>query len=161
MGDLPDLVIIDGGKGQLNAALGALAEVEMQVSICGLAKENEELFLPGRPTRSCCRGIRRRCFWSSGSGTRRTGSRSRSTGRAQQGDVPSQPRCHPGGRPGAEKGADPQVRVGQGDPRGDGRRGRPGRWHRRGCCPSDQDQSLIMSLHGAAQEREEHFDESR
>jgi excinuclease ABC subunit C len=46
--DLPDLVIVDGGKGQLNAALGALAEVDMQVSICGLAKENEELFLPGR-----------------------------------------------------------------------------------------------------------------
>jgi excinuclease ABC subunit C len=46
--DLPDLVIVDGGKGQLNAALVALAEVDMQVSICGLAKENEELFLPGR-----------------------------------------------------------------------------------------------------------------
>ncbi len=46
--DLPDLVIVDGGKGQLNAALGALEEVDMQVSICGLAKENEELFLPGR-----------------------------------------------------------------------------------------------------------------
>jgi excinuclease ABC subunit C len=46
--DLPDLVIVDGGKGQLNAALGALEEVDMQVSICGLAKENEELFVPGR-----------------------------------------------------------------------------------------------------------------
>ena len=46
--DLPDLVIVDGGKGQLNAALGALEQVGMTVSICGLAKENEELFLPGR-----------------------------------------------------------------------------------------------------------------
>jgi excinuclease ABC subunit C len=46
---LPDLVIIDGGKGQLNAALEALADVGMQVPICGLAKENEEIFLPGRP----------------------------------------------------------------------------------------------------------------
>jgi excinuclease ABC subunit C len=46
--DLPDLVIVDGGKGQLNAALGALETVGMEVSICGLAKENEELFLPGR-----------------------------------------------------------------------------------------------------------------
>lgn len=45
---LPDLVIIDGGKGQLNAALEALAEVGMQVPICGLAKEQEEIFLPGR-----------------------------------------------------------------------------------------------------------------
>lgn len=45
---LPDLVIVDGGKGQLNAALEALAEVGMEVPICGLAKEQEELFLPGR-----------------------------------------------------------------------------------------------------------------
>ena len=46
---LPDLVIIDGGKGQLNAALEALDEVGMTVPITGLAKENEELFLPGQP----------------------------------------------------------------------------------------------------------------
>ena len=45
---LPDLVIVDGGKGQLNAALEALDEVGMTVSIAGLAKENEELFLPGQ-----------------------------------------------------------------------------------------------------------------
>jgi len=46
----PDLVIIDGGKGQLNAALGALREVGVTVPIVGLAKENEELFLPGQQT---------------------------------------------------------------------------------------------------------------
>ncbi len=46
--DLPDLVIVDGGKGQLSSAVSALAAIDMQVSICGLAKENEELFLPGR-----------------------------------------------------------------------------------------------------------------
>lgn len=46
---LPDLVIVDGGKGQLSAAVKALEEVGMQVPICGLAKENEEIFLPGRP----------------------------------------------------------------------------------------------------------------
>jgi excinuclease ABC subunit C len=46
---LPDLVIIDGGKGQLNAAVEALNETGMSVPICGLAKENEELFLPGKP----------------------------------------------------------------------------------------------------------------
>jgi excinuclease ABC subunit C len=45
---LPDLVIVDGGKGQLNAALDALKEVGMDVPICGLAKEQEEIFLPGR-----------------------------------------------------------------------------------------------------------------
>jgi excinuclease ABC subunit C len=47
---LPDLVIVDGGKGQLNAALGALKEVGMtDVPIAALAKEQEELFLPGNP----------------------------------------------------------------------------------------------------------------
>lgn len=45
---LPDLVIVDGGKGQLNAAVEALDEVGMNVPICGLAKEQEEIFLPGR-----------------------------------------------------------------------------------------------------------------
>lgn len=46
---LPELVIVDGGKGQLNAALEVLEEVGMNVPICGLAKENEEIFLPGQP----------------------------------------------------------------------------------------------------------------
>ncbi|MGH2533536.1 MAG: excinuclease ABC subunit UvrC [Thermomicrobiales bacterium] len=45
---LPELVIVDGGKGQVNAALEALNEVGMSLPIAGLAKENEELFLPGR-----------------------------------------------------------------------------------------------------------------
>lgn len=46
---LPDLVIVDGGKGQLNAAVAVLMELGVDVAITGLAKENEELFLPGRP----------------------------------------------------------------------------------------------------------------
>jgi len=46
---LPDLVLIDGGKGQLNAALGALAELGVTgVATASLAKENEEIFLPGK-----------------------------------------------------------------------------------------------------------------
>jgi excinuclease ABC subunit C len=45
---LPDLVIVDGGKGQLSAALEGLDDVGMTVPICGLAKEQEEIFLPGR-----------------------------------------------------------------------------------------------------------------
>jgi len=46
---LPDLVIVDGGKGQLSAALGALEEVGMPTQpTVGLAKENEELFLPNQ-----------------------------------------------------------------------------------------------------------------
>lgn len=45
---LPDLVIVDGGKGQLNAALEILRELEVKVPIVGLAKENEEIFMPGQ-----------------------------------------------------------------------------------------------------------------
>lgn len=46
---LPDLVIVDGGKGQLNAAVDVLTELNVDLPIAGLAKENEELFLPGNP----------------------------------------------------------------------------------------------------------------
>ncbi len=46
----PDLIIVDGGKGQLNAALEALRALGIEDQpIAGLAKQNEELFLPGRP----------------------------------------------------------------------------------------------------------------
>jgi excinuclease ABC subunit C len=45
----PNLVIIDGGKGQLNAARAALDELGIEgVEICGLAKRLEEVFLPDR-----------------------------------------------------------------------------------------------------------------
>lgn len=43
---LPNLILIDGGRGQLNSALLALADVELQLPIIGLAKENEEIYLP-------------------------------------------------------------------------------------------------------------------
>ncbi len=45
---LPDLIVIDGGKGQLNAALSVIKEVGNKVPLASLAKENEEIFLPGR-----------------------------------------------------------------------------------------------------------------
>lgn len=46
---LPDLIIIDGGKGQLNAAVEALEEVGMKgkATVVGLAKNEEEIFYPG------------------------------------------------------------------------------------------------------------------
>ncbi|HLQ04549.1 MAG TPA: excinuclease ABC subunit UvrC [Verrucomicrobiae bacterium] len=44
---LPDLVILDGGKGQLSAGLDALADAgRLQIPIVALAKEREELFRP-------------------------------------------------------------------------------------------------------------------
>ncbi len=45
---LPDLVLIDGGKGQLNAALAVIKELNVDVPVIGLAKENEEIYLTRR-----------------------------------------------------------------------------------------------------------------
>ncbi len=46
---LPQLIIIDGGKGQLNAAVEGLAELDLvgKTTIVGLAKNEEEIFFPG------------------------------------------------------------------------------------------------------------------
>ena len=46
--DLPDLVVIDGGKGQLSAATSALDSLGLKLSCISLAKENEEIYLPKR-----------------------------------------------------------------------------------------------------------------
>jgi excinuclease ABC subunit C len=45
---MPDLVLIDGGKGQLNAALSAINGIEGLVPIVSLAKENEDIYIPHR-----------------------------------------------------------------------------------------------------------------
>lgn len=48
-GEKPDLVLIDGGKGQVGAARGILDALGLDdVPVVGLAKRNEEIFLPGR-----------------------------------------------------------------------------------------------------------------
>tara|TARA_Y200000002_G_scaffold383228_1_gene404221 strand:+ start:4813 stop:6642 length:1830 start_codon:yes stop_codon:yes gene_type:complete len=45
---VPDLILIDGGKGQLSMALSALRELGMDyISIIGLAKKLEEVYIPG------------------------------------------------------------------------------------------------------------------
>ncbi|MBI3760951.1 MAG: excinuclease ABC subunit UvrC, partial [Chloroflexi bacterium] len=48
---LPDLLIVDGGKGQLGVAVEVLKEYELlgRVPVVGLAKQQEEIFVPGRP----------------------------------------------------------------------------------------------------------------
>lgn len=47
---LPDLLIVDGGKGQLGRAVAVLERFELtgKIPVAGLAKQNEELFVPGR-----------------------------------------------------------------------------------------------------------------
>jgi excinuclease ABC subunit C len=46
---LPDLVLVDGGRGQLSAALTALDRIGVEIPVAGLAKKEEEIYLPGRP----------------------------------------------------------------------------------------------------------------
>jgi len=47
---LPDLIIVDGGKGQLSSACRELQRLGLhELSIIGLAKEHEEIYRPGRP----------------------------------------------------------------------------------------------------------------
>lgn len=47
---MPNLVIIDGGKGQLSAAMEVLTELGVtEVPTVGLAKEHEEIYRPGQP----------------------------------------------------------------------------------------------------------------
>jgi excinuclease ABC subunit C len=48
-GVLPDLVLVDGGRGQLQAALSAIDRVGLELPAVGLAKREEELWLPDRP----------------------------------------------------------------------------------------------------------------
>ncbi|MDR2469579.1 MAG: excinuclease ABC subunit UvrC [Tannerella sp.] len=49
---LPQLIVIDGGKGQLHVATDVLRELGLldQISVVGLAKRMEEVFFPGNPT---------------------------------------------------------------------------------------------------------------
>jgi excinuclease ABC subunit C len=48
---LPQLIVIDGGKGQLNVATAVLKKLDLlsSISIIGLAKKLEEIFYPGDP----------------------------------------------------------------------------------------------------------------
>ncbi|MFA6214314.1 MAG: excinuclease ABC subunit UvrC [Candidatus Micrarchaeia archaeon] len=45
---MPDLIVIDGGPGQLSAALSALSELQLEVPVVSLAKEFEEIYHPER-----------------------------------------------------------------------------------------------------------------
>ncbi len=51
--NLPDLVLIDGGIGQVNAAQDVLDELGVDCDVVGLAKRDEELWLPGASAPVC------------------------------------------------------------------------------------------------------------
>jgi len=42
----PDLILIDGGKGQLSSAKGVLDHLQLEIDVVGLAKREEEIFKP-------------------------------------------------------------------------------------------------------------------
>ena len=44
--ELPDLIVIDGGKGQLSSAVNSLQSLGLKLPCISLAKENEEIYLP-------------------------------------------------------------------------------------------------------------------
>lgn len=48
--DLPDLIMIDGGIGQVNAVQGILNSLNLDIPIVGLAEKNEDIYLPGNST---------------------------------------------------------------------------------------------------------------
>jgi excinuclease ABC subunit C len=52
LNDWPDVVMIDGGKGQLSAVMEALRELDLHedLVVCSLAKQREEVFVPGAKT---------------------------------------------------------------------------------------------------------------
>ena len=47
--ELPDLILIDGGIGQVNAVEGVLKALDLDIPVAGLAKRDEEIYRPGDP----------------------------------------------------------------------------------------------------------------
>jgi excinuclease ABC subunit C len=45
---LPDLIVIDGGKGQLSSAYDAILRLGLRIPLVALAKREESVFVPGR-----------------------------------------------------------------------------------------------------------------
>src|SRR3989304_1178480 len=110
---LPDLILIDGGKGQLSAAREVLFEYNQSIPAIGLAKQRELVFTPDRP------GAR--------AGARPAAARTRRGAPLRQRLSPKaagaadrllRARRHPRYRGEAQAGPDPPLRVGAADPPG-------------------------------------------
>src|SRR4029453_13493058 len=77
---MPDLVIVDGGEGQVSAAKAVLDELGLHdLPLAGLAKEREELFLPDRTEPILLPATSPALYLVSACATRRTASRSPTT----------------------------------------------------------------------------------
>ncbi len=46
-GDMPDLILVDGGIGQLNGALDSLEKLNLKLPVISIAKRDEEIYIPG------------------------------------------------------------------------------------------------------------------
>lgn len=46
--EMPNLILIDGGKGQLSSVMEILEELELKIPVISIAKREEEVFIPGR-----------------------------------------------------------------------------------------------------------------
>ncbi len=51
--EMPDLILIDGGIGQVNAVEGVLKALSLDIPVAGLAKRDEEIYRPGNSTPIC------------------------------------------------------------------------------------------------------------
>lgn len=47
--DFPDLIMVDGGKGQLSTCQKVLREFDLEITCIGLAKKQEQIYIPGKP----------------------------------------------------------------------------------------------------------------
>jgi excinuclease ABC subunit C len=46
-GEFPDLIVVDGGRGQLNAARRELEKIGLKIPVIAIAKQDEEIYVPG------------------------------------------------------------------------------------------------------------------
>ena len=147
---LPDLVIVDGGKGQVSAAAEVLDELGLSdLPLAGLAKEREELFLPGRsepillpPTSQALYLVQRlRDEAHRFAITYHRDLRAKASVRSAFDDLP-------GRRAEATPGAAARVRLGQAGPRRAGRADRRRTRDRTG--PGRPDQGHAGGLSGAS-----------
>lgn len=83
--DLPQLIVVDGGKGQLSAAVEALTEIGLhgKIAVVGIAKRLEEIYFPATPSPSISTRPQKRSRWCSTCATRLTASVSPTTATAE------------------------------------------------------------------------------